>query len=432
VDIRPGSVKEARTEAGLSLGQVARQDISRTAIYFVETGKAKPSMETLALIAERTGRPIEFFLGTEGEVAPAARIAELERLLAVGDNAGAAAAGDELLSRRLDPESQARIRLIAALAHLRLGQPVPGRRLASAARAYFEQAGDAVMTAESLGTEAQALYVLEDPAALTLAEEALVTLRSVEPVPQAIEARLLMILAGVRFLRREWQTAIDLYEQAIGKGEVVQDLHQLSLMYSGLSAAYHEIGHFGEATRYAQKALTIHEMLRDRLSLARSLNNLGYTLLHLGEFQAARTHIERSLRIFAEEGVEVGKGHALTSLAELEYRLGRIDESEAQAREALAVSSRLGEAALVGEAHVWMARCAARRGRPEVADAEFEAALAAVGPLGSGPRLSEVHEAYAEVLEARGDLAGANEHLKRALAAAHTAPAAIESRIAIA
>src|SRR5437867_13275868 len=63
VEIRPGSVKQARQESGLSLGQVARSDLSRTAIYFVETGKAKPSIETLRLIAERTNKPLEFFLG---------------------------------------------------------------------------------------------------------------------------------------------------------------------------------------------------------------------------------------------------------------------------------------------------------------------------------------------------------------------------------
>src|SRR5439155_20883237 len=63
VEIRPGSVKQARLESGLSLGQVARNDISRTAIYFVETGKAKPSSETLRLIAERTNKPLDLFLG---------------------------------------------------------------------------------------------------------------------------------------------------------------------------------------------------------------------------------------------------------------------------------------------------------------------------------------------------------------------------------
>src|SRR3954471_7997504 len=92
VEIRPGSVKQARQESGLSLGQVARGDLSRTAIYFVETGKAKPSIETLRLIAERTNKPLDYFLGQLGalNVDPEAALAEIERLLATGDTAGAA------------------------------------------------------------------------------------------------------------------------------------------------------------------------------------------------------------------------------------------------------------------------------------------------------------------------------------------------------
>src|SRR5258708_40006583 len=62
VEIKAGTVKQARLEAGLSLGQVAGTEISRTAIYFVETGKAKPSMGTLKLIAARTGPPLDYFL----------------------------------------------------------------------------------------------------------------------------------------------------------------------------------------------------------------------------------------------------------------------------------------------------------------------------------------------------------------------------------
>src|SRR5450759_2068405 len=68
VEIKPGTVKQARFEAGLSLAQVAGGEISRTAIYFVETGKAKPSIETLKLIAERTGRPLDYFLSKPNEV----------------------------------------------------------------------------------------------------------------------------------------------------------------------------------------------------------------------------------------------------------------------------------------------------------------------------------------------------------------------------
>ena len=433
VEIRPGSVKQARLEAGLSLGQVAREDISRTAIYFVETGKAKPSMETLLLIADRTGRPLDFFLGQGAAMTPTGRIAELERLLATGDNAGAAAAGDELLSSHLDRESKARVELVAAMAHLRLAQPVIGRRLASAARSYFEQSGDVLMTAESLGAEAQAAYLMQDPSSLPLAEAAVVAVRSLKPVPQATEARLVMVLAGVHLLRRDWHAAIDLYKQAIAMGDVVQDLHQRSLMYSGLSGAYLSVGQFSEATRYAQKALTIHETLRDRLSLARSLNNLGYMLVHLGEFASARVHLERSLRIFEEEGVETGRSYTILSLCELEFDQADINQAEARANEALALASELGEHALKAEAHIWLGRIAARRGLHQEADSEFEAAFTAVQPLGSGARLTEVHEAYADVLEARGDLATANRHLKEAIAAFRpAAPGSLESRIAIA
>src|SRR2546425_3049156 len=100
IEIRPGSVKQARQESGLSLGQIARADISRTAIYFVETGKAKPSIETLRLIAERTNKPLEFFLGQAGAISidPAASLAEIERLLSTGESALAAEAAERLIA----------------------------------------------------------------------------------------------------------------------------------------------------------------------------------------------------------------------------------------------------------------------------------------------------------------------------------------------
>src|SRR5216684_8230352 len=158
IEIKPGSVKQARKDAGLSLAQVANGAVSRTAIYFVETGKAKPSMETLKLIAERTGRPLDYFLSRPSttEARSTANTAELERLVVTGDPKGALAAGEALLSGETDPGMLARIKFQMATAHLRLGHWVPARRMASTARAYFEQSGDLLMTAECLGSEASA------------------------------------------------------------------------------------------------------------------------------------------------------------------------------------------------------------------------------------------------------------------------------------
>lgn len=58
----PHRVRQARLEAGLSLAQVAGDDVSRTFVHLVEHGRSRPSKAILALIAKRTGKPVEYFL----------------------------------------------------------------------------------------------------------------------------------------------------------------------------------------------------------------------------------------------------------------------------------------------------------------------------------------------------------------------------------
>src|SRR3981081_3016831 len=78
--VRPGAVRQARSEAGLSLAKVARGDLSRTAIFLIETGKSNPTLPTLELIAERTGKPVDYFLDDELPVTgPAIDFVEIEQ-----------------------------------------------------------------------------------------------------------------------------------------------------------------------------------------------------------------------------------------------------------------------------------------------------------------------------------------------------------------
>jgi len=425
LEIRPGSVKQARLEAGLSLGQVALGDISRTAIYFVETGKAKPSMETLQLIAQRTGRPIDFFLEADADRTRAeARLLELERLLATGDNAGAVAAGEAALTLHPDAETEAHINLLTSRAHLRLAEPVVGRRLAIAARAHYERAGDLLMVAECLGNEAQAAFLMEDPSSVQIARGALATVRSMKPVHRLTEARLLGVLGHALVHDHQWEPAIKSYEEAIAAADVVQDLQSLSLFYSGLSLSYESTGQLERAGHYAQRALTIHQTLNDRLSLARSENNLGLLLLHGGNPAAAEPHIERALRLFEEVGVETSRSHVLLSAAELALAKHDLGRAEQLAKEALELADRLGETAAVAEAHFWFAEIAQARGDAHAVDAEFAAALQDLDMAGGPERTARYRAAYAEILESRGDLAGANHQLKLALAELGARPAA--------
>ncbi len=434
VEIKPGTAKQARLEAGLSLGQVAGTEISRTAIYFVETGKAKPSMETLKLIASRTGRPLDYFLSRPSTMEPRSTpgTAEIERLITTGDAAGALAAGEAMLGAEHDPEISARIKFLMATAHLRLAQAVPARRLASSARAYFEESGDQLMTAECLGSEASAAYLMQDPGALALAEGALATCRSLKPVPSITESRLLAVLAGVHATNHHWQAAIDNYEQAIAAGDVVQDLRRLSIMYSGLSQAYQETGQLNQAVHYAHRAMAIHETLNDRMSLARSENNLGLVLLWGGDPAKARPHLERSLRLFEETGLEAGKTAPLLSLCELALAGSQTDEAARFANQALEVASRLSEPASVADAHIWLGLVAAAREDDLTVDEEFAATFDVLKKPGASPeRSSRAHAHYADILEARGDMAGAIQHLKIAVGSRASQMAA-DSKAAIA
>ena len=403
-------------EAGLSLGQVALNDISRTAIYFIETGKAKPSRETLELIAERTGRPIDFFLARGAEGNPVLRLAEVERYLVSGDNAAAVVAGEAALSQRPDAETEARLKLLVSMAYLRLAQPVMGRRLAWEARQHFERVGDVEMVAESLGNEASGAYLMEDRSALAIAEGAVATVRSIKPVPRLTEARLLGVLGHTLLRERKWQAAIASYDQAIEAGEVVQDLHRLSLMYSGLSMAHEELGQFEQAGRFARKALTIHETLNDRLSLGRSENNLGILLLHSGDAVGAQVHVDKAVKIFEEANVETGKAHILLSVVEIALARRDVTKAERVALHAMALAQRLGESAAVAEAHYWLGNVAYARGDDHAVDAEFGAAVSDKEAPGRD-RLARFCARYAEILERRGDLAAANQQLRLALGA---------------
>jgi tetratricopeptide (TPR) repeat protein/DNA-binding XRE family transcriptional regulator len=420
VEIKPGTVKQARSDAGLSLAQVAGGEISRTAIYFVETGKAKPSMETLKLIAARTGRPLDYFLSRPSttEARSTANTAELERLVVTGDPKGALAAGEALLSAETDPEMVARIKFQMATAHLRLAHWVPARRIASTARTYFEQSGDLLMTAECLGSEASAAYMMQDPGALALAEGALATCRSLNPVPSITESRLLGILGGVHTANHRWQAAIKAYEQSIAVGDVIQDLRRLSILYSGMSMAYQELNNIPQAAHYAQRAVTLHETLNDKIALARTENNLGIMLLREGEVARSRGHFERALRLFDETHADDGdKGALLLGICELELAESDPDDAARFAHEALAAASRVSAITTMADAHAWLGRIAELRGDVATADAEFAAAFEVLRQPGASPGLmSRTYARYADILEARGDVVGAVQQLKLALA----------------
>ena len=427
VEIRPGSVKEARRESGLSLGQIARSDLSRTAIYFVETGKAKPSIETLRLIAERTNKPLEFFLGACGAIGvdPESALAEIERLLATGDPAAAAEAAEKLITAASDPRMAARARIHLALAEIRLGDSARARREAASARQYFIQARDIHNAAMAMGYEAGAASNMVDPSASSIAKEALALCRSLSPIPDMLEARLLMILGVAYGQAHEYESAIETFEESIGVGTAIQDLHQLSLIYSNLSMCNQELGRFAEGAKYLHRAMAIHETLQDKRSLAFGENSLALLLFKQGDLSGALPHAESSLRRFEELGYSEGKVNVLMTLAEIELARSNYDVAKRYALAACGATGGGNVAANIAEARMWLGRILEAQADPDGADREIDAAFSLFETLGVPERITRNRAIYAEILEARGDLGGANRQLRLALAAVRPSSAGL-------
>jgi tetratricopeptide (TPR) repeat protein len=408
------SIRRARLAAGLSLADVAGDRLSRTAVHRVETGKVRPSMATLHLIAERTGVPLEQFLasgpngrgdaGTAGETPEQVLdMVRLEQQALAGEHAPVLEKATDLLANGPAPRVAARLHHWAGVAHVNLGQPAVGLIHLRQAVQIWREVGDPWMAVEARGWMARALQQMEDSSAADVAIEALRDCRQLDPVPCPTEARILDHLASIYLHLHEWERAIATYAAAV-EAHGVCDLRAMARMYDGLSIAHQGLGDIATATSYAVKSTTLTAMSADRVALARAENNIGVLLLRAQRWSEAEIHLNLALEHCEAAGITFGRSHVLLSLGQLAEARGDLASAERFVREATAHAEGTGETASVALGHQWMGRILCALGRYPESDRAFEKALALLGDLGVPRRLAECHREYAGALQAREDL----------------------------
>ncbi len=403
----------------MSLGQVASGEISRTAVFLAETGKTRPTLPTIQLIAARTGKPIEYFLEPDG-LAGIGHHPDLDKFreLAVKESY------DELLelaqkamSEAFNPMDRAWAGFYFAQCQLHRANPYAAFPELATAKATFEAAGDKWMVVECLDLESVGFHLLEDRRALPAAEAALDACRELKPANRSLEARILGRLGSIHVAQHRWPKAVQYYSQAVEVAGELKDLSRVGKMYNDLGIAYEHLGDLPRSRAYAQKAITIHELLHDRLAVARAENNLGLVFMRQGDLEEAREHLNRSLSICEEVGVEVGKSHVLLSLAELEMNGNDPEGARRRALEALNLAEESHENGNVATAHEIMGQAAEAMGQRGATDREFSLAIATLGQAGFTDQLVTCRAKYSQLLEKRGDTEGALEQLKLAIAA---------------
>lgn len=425
-------MREARVEAGLSLAQVAGADLTRAAIHLIETGRARPSLPTLELIARRTGRPLSFFMPdgvvVDGPKTPPeleARVFELERLSLARDDEAVLKLSEWLIERGLSRADEAQVRLLAGQARVQTRRPQGALMHLRRARALFDDLGDEWMAVECMDWEAAALG--EDPASLDLAREALERCRSLQPIPVDLEARILTRIAAKHLQRHEWEEAIESYDAALEVSKSLRDLDRMARLHDGLADAYRQLGNLEQANRHAQRAIALHSVARDRTMLARSENNLGLLLVEQRQFDEAAAHLHRALELCAELEIESGRAHVVLSLAELEIARGNGDDARSFLAEARALARRQQESLTLAFAHQLAGRLAATEGDGAAADRGYREALKLMAGARAGERLVQCHTEYGAALARRGDHAGAAEQYRLAVEAGRARHSSAES-----
>jgi tetratricopeptide (TPR) repeat protein len=260
-----------------------------------------------------------------------------------------------------------------------------------------------------------ALSMLQDPLAQRLLRECLDECRRLDPVPVALEVRILGHLGADHVCRQEWEQAVAVYQEAVTLAGPLRDISRLARMYGDLSIAHLELGDLDQARSCAERAIALFEMERDERSITRAENNLGLVLLKLGDLAGATRHLEASLVLSRRLDLRSGQAHVLLSLAELERTRGDLEMSKTRAEEALRAAYEAGETLSGASARLELAHALHLMGRDEECDRCMADAIRLLASSGASRRLVEAQAFYAEILEDRGDPGGALAQLKGAI-----------------
>lgn len=191
----------------------------------------------------------------------------------------------------------------------------------------------------------------------------------------SVRAETLSQLGGVHYLRREYEEALNRFEEARAIHERLRDQGQSAAELANIGAVYYQQGNVREAVSIWGKALTGHRRAGDLERQALALNNLGAAYQLLGEFERAQVSLEKAKELNVSLGDELGADVVSVNLGAIAFQRGYYTVSRSTNVESLELHRRTGNAAGVALALTNLAMLDERQGSLEAAQGTLLEAL---------------------------------------------------------
>ena len=178
------------------------------------------------------------------------------------------------------------------------------------------------------------------------------------------------LLYGLGIMARvqgDYQTAREMYNQALVEGRASGNRQQIALSSSGLGAILQLTGDAPAARKYFEEGLAVSRELGDEYSIAYSLLCLGIVLGMEGKSSEARKVLEESLTILRKFGSKEAISNNLNNLGAVAFDVGDYEAALGYFTEGLQLSQEVGNKVNITDALNGLAALAAEDGKFEMA-----------------------------------------------------------------
>lgn len=411
-------LRAARREAGLTQAQVAGAELTKGFISQVESGQVRPSIRSLQVIANRLGRPLDYFLGDE-PLADSKRRA-FHRLAAEAalersdwlEAAAHATRARELAVTRPDRAQAVRLR---AAAELGAGRTEDAFELITEALALLDPAAEADETCRLLYLRGAA-YVQAGQlvGACEAFERARDLLERAEITDPRLRARVAVAL-GTCYRRLGRPTkALESYQQGQAIASRSSELRLAAQGLMGVAVSHYDAGELDSAIASYERALALFERVADSGFELSVLQSLAAVHVELGALDEARVLADR-VRTRAETiGTSDWLPIADTIIARIALAEGRAGEALALATSAERALASAGDHRQQSDALRVIGAANGALGHAAPADRAYRKAIKTLRDLDDHVDLVTVATEYSRLLRSRGEIEAAFEMMELA------------------